>query len=129
MRLLLDTHIFLWFITSDPRLPRDVAVAVRDPASDVFLSPVSLWESVVKHALGKLPLPADPHVYLPEQRRRHGIATPPLTESSVARLSSLPPLHRDPFDRLLVCQALDNNLALVTLDSTVRTYPVQLLPT
>jgi PIN domain nuclease of toxin-antitoxin system len=128
MRLLLDTHIFLWFISADPRLPRDLESIIREPSNDVFLSPVSLWEAVVKHAMGKLPLPAVPQVYLPEQRRRHGIATLHLTESSVERLASLPVLHRDPFDRMLVCQALDNNLTLATVDATVRSYPVTVLP-
>ena len=106
MRLLLDTHTFLWFISGDPRLPRDLHDAVRDTANDVFLSPVSLWECSVKHALGKLPLPGAPEVYLPDQRRRHGIETLPLAESHVAKLGSLPALHRDPFDRMLICQAL-----------------------
>lgn len=128
MRLLLDTHIFLWFIAGDSRLPRDVEVAIRDPANDVFLSPVSVWEAVIKHALGKLPLPQPPEQYLPEQRRRHSIATLPLDENSVARLGSLQALHRDPFDRMLVCQALEHDLLLATVDPAVRAYPAKFLP-
>ena len=128
MRVLLDTHVFLWFIAADARLPRDLQVLVSDPANDVYLSAVSLWEAIIKHALGKLPLPQDPGLYLPEQRRLHGIAALPLTERSVAKLAALPPLHRDPFDRMLVCQALDNGLVLATLDPAVRAYPVGVLP-
>ena len=128
MRLLLDTHVFLWLIAGDARLPSDVEVIVRDRANDVFLSAVSVWEAVVKHGLGKLPVPEPPARYLPDQRRRHGIATLPLDEASVARLADLPPLHRDPFDRMLVCQALEHDLVVVSLDTALRAYPVKLLP-
>ena len=128
MRLLLDTHIFLWVITSDSHLPRDVEAVIRDPANEVFLSAVSVWEAIVKHALGKLPLPESPAVYLPAQRRAHGIATLALDEASVARLGDLPPLRKDPFDWMLVCQALEHDLVLVTADSAVRGYPVRLVP-
>nr|WP_295543361.1 type II toxin-antitoxin system VapC family toxin [uncultured Thiohalocapsa sp.] len=81
-------------------------------------------EALVKYRLGKLPLPASPHIYLPEQRRRHRIETLPLDEPSVARLAGLPDLHRDPFDRMLVCQALEHGLTLATVDPAVRAYPV-----
>ena len=129
MRVLLDTHIFLWLVSGDPKLPREVAEVVRDPVSEIFLSPVSVWEAVVKYGLGKLPLPAVPEVYLPEQRRRHRIKSLPLDENSVARLGALPSLHRDPFDRMLICQALEHDLAIASEDAVVRAYPVRLLPT
>ena len=129
MRILLDTHVFLWFISADARLPREVNDAIRDPANGVFLSAVSLWEAVVKHGLGKLPLPHPPAAFLPDQRRLHGIATLALDEASAARLPALPPLHHDPFDRMLVCQALEHDLTLATTDAVVRTYPVRVLPT
>jgi len=79
---------------------------------------------MIKHQLGKLPLPEPPARYLPEQRRRHSISSLALDEASVARLAGLPPLHRDPFDRLLVCQALEHGLTLITVDDAVRAYPV-----
>lgn len=128
MRVLLDTHIFLWLVSGDARLPRVVAEAVQNPDNEIFLSPVSVWEAVVKNALGKLPLPAAPEAYLPEQRGRHRIESLPLDEASVARLGALPPLHRDPFDRMLVCQAVAHGLVLASVDATVRQYPVALLP-
>src|SRR5688500_18894146 len=128
MRVLLDTHVFLWLVSGDPRLPKEIESVVRDASNDVFLGSVSLWEAVVKHALGKLPLPGRPETYLPEQRRRHGIATLPLGEADVVRLADLPPLHRDPFDRMLMCQALENDLVLATVDIAVRACPVRLLP-
>lgn len=124
MRLLLDTHVFLWHLNASKALPADLRAAIQDPANAVFLSPVSIWEALVKYRLGKLPLPASPHIYLPQQRRRHRIEALPLDEPSVARVAGLPDLHRDPFDRMLVCQALEHGLTLATIDPAVRAYPV-----
>ncbi len=77
MRLLLDTHIFLWFISADVRLPEHLRESIRNPEHDVYLSVVSLWEAIVKHHLGRLPLPQPPESYLPTQRARHQIASLP----------------------------------------------------
>ena len=130
MKLLLDTHIFLWYITGDSRLPSSVLPLIRDPANDVYLSPVSIWEAIIKHQLGKLPLPQPPAIYLPRQRQRHQIHSLPLDEESVTRLDQLPSLHRDPFDRMLICQAIRHDLLLVSTDATVRLYSayVSLIP-
>jgi PIN domain nuclease of toxin-antitoxin system len=128
MRLLLDTHVFLWYLSADPQLPVAVRDAIRDPANEVYLSVASVWEAVIKHALGKLPLPEAPAEYLPRQREAHRIATLPVEEADLAHLAGLPPLHRDSFDRLLVAQALRRGLTLVTVDDAVRAYPVPLLP-
>jgi PIN domain nuclease of toxin-antitoxin system len=68
MRILLDTHIFLWFISGDTQLSTDVRDAIRDPDNEVYLSAVSVWEAIVKYQLGKLPLPEHPETYLPKQR-------------------------------------------------------------
>lgn len=68
MKILLDTHIFLWFISGDSRLSTDVRDAIRDPDNEIYLSVVSVWESIVKYQLGKLPLPEAPETYLPKQR-------------------------------------------------------------
>jgi PIN domain nuclease of toxin-antitoxin system len=127
VNLLLDTCIFLWFISGDRRLPEPLREAIRDPANAVHLSVVSLWEIIVKHQLGKLPLPHPPDRYIPEQRERHLIASLPLEEDSVARLQQLPPLHRDPFDRMLICQALTHGFTLLTVDDKIRAYPVQVM--
>ncbi len=124
MRLLLDTQVFLWFISGDPRLPLCKIVAIRDLDNEVYLSVISLWEAIVKYQLGKLPLPQPPDVYLPLQRQRHQIASLPLDEASVCKLAELPPVHRDPFDRILIAQALANNLLIVTADDIFRQYPV-----
>lgn len=128
MRLLLDTHVFLWYITADPRLPAAFRAAVQNPANEVYLSAASVWEAVIKYGLGKLPLPAPPAGYLPRQRDAHGIAALPIDEGAMAYLAGLPPFHRDPFDRLLVAQALQHGLTIVTVDAEVAAYPVPVLP-
>jgi PIN domain nuclease of toxin-antitoxin system len=127
MRILLDTHIFLWFISGDSQLSTNVRDAICDPDNEVYLSAISVWEAIVKYQLGKLALPEEPETYLPKQRNLHQIANLDLDESSVIQLAKLPLLHRDPFDRMLICQALQNGLTIATVDAAVRAYPVSLL--
>ncbi len=127
MKVLLDTHIFLWFISGDTRLSTSIRDKIRDLDNEVYLSAVSVWEATVKYQLGKLPLPEHPATYLPRQRELHRITSLALDEDSVAQLAKLPPLHRDPFDRMLICQALQNELTIATVDSAVRAYPVSVL--
>jgi PIN domain nuclease of toxin-antitoxin system len=128
MRLLLDTHIFLWYIVADPRLPAAYRDAIRDPANEVFLSVASVWEAVIKYTIGKLPLPASPADYLPLQCQRHGVTSLPINEAAFAHLAKLPPLHRDPFDRMLVAQAIQHDLTLLTADEKLKTYALKLFP-
>lgn len=128
MRLLLDTHIFLWFVGGDSRLPPALREAVLDDANEIYLSVVSVWEAVIKHGLGKLPLPESPDVYLPREREDQGMVSLPIDEAALKRLAALPPLHRDPFDRILIAQALQHGLTLVTLDRALVAYPVPVLP-
>ncbi len=127
MKLLLDTAPFLWFLTTDERLSEAAAAAIRSSENDVWLSAVSLWEIAVKHQLGRLPLPEPPSSYIPKQRKRHGIASLALRERVIGHLPKLPGLHKDPFDRMLVCQSLEHGLILVTSDPLVRAYPVKTL--
>ena len=127
MRILLDTHIFLWFISGDARLPVSYRDAIRDRNNEITLSVVSLWETIIKHQIGKLPLPQPPEIYVPHQRQRHMIGSLAVDEASVARLAALPPYHRDPFDRLLICQALQHGMNFATVDEALKMYPVQVL--
>lgn len=127
MRLLLDTHVFLWYITADHRLAPSVVQAVQNPENEVLLSVVSIWETIVKHQLGRLPLPEPPETFLPAQRESHGIGSLTLDERSVVRLSQLPLHHRDPFDRMLVCQALEHDLTIATVDEALAAYRVKRL--
>ena len=127
MKLLLDTHVFLWFISGDQRLPDVMRDSIRNPENDVYVSVVSLWEAIIKHQIGKLPLPQPPDRYLPAQRERHQISSLSLDEASVSQLAKLPLLHRDPFDRMLICQAIEHGLSLVTVDDVIASYPVSIL--
>jgi PIN domain nuclease of toxin-antitoxin system len=127
MRLLLDTHVFLWYITADPKLPDIFRKASQDQTNEVYLSAASVWEAVIKYHLGKLPLPAPPAEFLPQQRDAHGITSLAIDEGAMPYLAGLEPLHRDPFDRLLVAQALQHGLIIATVDPDVAAYPVPLL--
>ena len=127
MRVLLDTCTFLWVITGDTALSAPARNAFIDPGNDVYLSAVSVWEIMVKHGLGKLPLPNLPERFIPAQRERHGIAPLPLEEQAVLYLPKLPVLHRDPFDRILICQAIQHELTLLTPDPLITQYAVRAL--
>lgn len=127
MRLLLDTCTFLWTVEGGDELSDRVRDALADPDNDVFLSAVSAWEIAVKHGLGKLPLPEPPDRYVPAQRNARGIEALPLDEESALQLARLPALHRDPFDRMLICQALAGALTVVTPDPEIARYPVKIL--
>lgn len=127
MKLLLDTHAFLWFITDDPSLSRTARAEVVSPDNEVWLSAASAWEITVKFGLGKLPLPEDPDRFVPAMRRRSGIDILPIGEAEACQVHKLPPLHRDPFDRILVAQANCHGLVIVTDDAWIGRYPVRTL--
>jgi PIN domain nuclease of toxin-antitoxin system len=127
MKILLDTHIFLWYISGDKQLPAFMVEQIRHPANKVYLSVVSLWEVIIKYQLGRLPLPNSPEIYLPQQRRRHLIENLNVDEKSVRQLITLPLLHNDPFDRLLISQAIKHEMILATVDVQILAYPVNTL--
>ncbi len=127
MKLLLDTHVFLWFISGDARLSALFRGAIQDPNNAAFLSVASVWETIIKYKLGKLPLPQSPEIYIPRQRQIHRIKSLPVGESSLKYLASLPDLHRDPFDRLLISQTLAHNLTIATVDAEILKYNVPYL--
>ena len=125
MKLLLDTHVFLWIATNDERLPRELKTILREPANDLYLSVVSSWEIAVKARSGKLVLPMPVWAFLLESRERLGIQSLSIQETAVAHVAKLPSIHRDPFDRMLVCQAIEHELTIVTSDAHVQRYPVK----
>ncbi len=125
MRLLLDTCTFLWIASGSTQLSRRAAQLFSDPANEVFLSAVSAWEIAVKYSLGRLRLPGPPAEYIPSLRERHGIVALPVKEEEALYLPRIPSLHRDPFDRMLVCQAVVNGMALLTPDPLIVQYPVR----
>lgn len=122
MRLLLDTHIILWWLSDDATLADDVKDQI-DHEPEVHLSPVTVWEVAIKQAIGKLTEPAD----LPERIRACGLREIAITSEHAMTAGRLPPLHRDPFDRMLVAQAQCEGLVLVTRDADIATYDVPVL--
>ena len=127
MKLLLDTAIFIWLITNSTRLREEIYGMIQDPGNEVFLSIASLWEAVIKDQLGKLPLPRPAHLYIPEERRLHQIGSLDISEAAIARIAELPNHHKDPFDRIIVCQALEHDMTIVTNDPLIRKCPVRCL--
>jgi PIN domain nuclease of toxin-antitoxin system len=127
MRLLLDTCTFLWTLSGGPELPPHIAAMVRDAENDVFLSAASAWEIALKHAAGKLILPADPSRFVPAMRAERGIVSLAVDEEAALHALRLPLLHRDPFDRLLVSQAIVHGLTILTPDPVVARYPARTL--
>ena len=122
--LLLDTHVLLAWLWNRPDLIAQGAVkAVENPAQPVFVSSISAFEIVTKKALGKLTVPDD----LEEQIKGHGFTELPFSIAHSAAASKLPAIHRDPFDRMLIAQALTENLILVTGDGDIQKYDVSIL--
>lgn len=127
MKVLVDTCTFLWMADDAPELSKQACTAVTDPDNEVYLSAASVWEIAIKHALGKLPLPEPPRQFVPSQRTLLGLTALPIEEASILTLDRLPALHRDPFDRLLVCQALTHGLVIVSPDPQIQQYPISTL--
>jgi PIN domain nuclease of toxin-antitoxin system len=125
MRILLDTCTFLWIIADAPELSTRARELFGDPGNEVFLSSVSTWEISIKHALGRLPLPEAPERFIPTQREQHGVETLALEESATLHLTRLPQLHKDPFDRMLICQAIIHGMVIITPDELILQYPVR----
>jgi PIN domain nuclease of toxin-antitoxin system len=125
VRLLLDTATFLWVINDAPELSSQARQLFVDPENEAYLSAVSAWEIAIKYGLGRLPLPEPPDRFIPAQRKQHGIDSLQLDEEAALHLSRLPQLHKDPFDRMLVCQAIVHHLVILTSDDLVTQYPVR----
>lgn len=125
MKLLLDTCTFLWALSGEPPLPAPVAAMVQDPHNEVFLSAASAWEIAIKFAAGKLRLPEDPARFVPAMRAERGFAALAVDEESALHLAKLPRLHGDPFDRLLVSQAIVHGMTILTPDPVIARYPAR----
>ena len=123
-RLLLDTHALLWALSAPRRLPSRVARMLRDPENDIFVSPVGTWEVAIKSALGKIDADV---TAVARGAREAGFEELPITIAHTLRVSTLPAHHRDPFDRLLVAQAVEEHLTIVTHDPLLGGYPAPIL--
>ena len=127
MRLLLDTCSFLWFQANSPHLSSTARTQILDPANEVYLSAVSVWEIARKYAQGRISLPSHPSTLIPAIRQASGIESLPLTESDALAAEKLQLLHKDPFDRMLIAQALMGGLVIVTRDRAFEPYPVRVI--
>lgn len=124
MRLLLDTHVLLWWLAADRRLRRDTKRTLAAPESAVFVSAASAWEIAIKKALGKLKAPDD----LLDQLDRHQFEALPISIAHALAAGALPRLHEDPFDRMLIAQAQIDGLRIVTRDPRFDRYAIATLP-
>ena len=127
MRLLLDTHAFLWWDADAEQLPSSLLETLQDPAHEITFSVVSVWEMQIKAALGKLELRTPLATLVSEQREKNGLNVLPISLQHVLTLEKLSNYHNDPFDRLLIAQANVEGLTLVSKDDAFRHYDVPLL--
>lgn len=124
MRVLLDTQVFLW-LQSDPERLGDHLDSLRDPDTERLVSVVVPWEIAVKYQAERLPLPEPPRLYLPRRMREIRAVEVPIEQVHTLELATLPLIHRDPFDRMLVAQALVLGVPIMTADAAIAAYPVE----
>lgn len=128
MKFLLDTQVFLWFLSDRRRFSAEARAFLEDTGSkQFFLSDVSIWEGSIKYGLGKLELPEAPELFFPDRVRRAGYKHLAIDLRHVARVHMVAQLHRDPFDRLLITQALLEDMTIISDDRIFREYDVDLL--
>lgn len=125
MRVLIDTHVFLWGIQDETKLSPRVQSLL--PAADLWISVASLWEIITKVQMGKLALPSPVGDYLVAKLTANGVSVLPLVLDHVKRLEGIPLHHRDPFDRILIAQSLEEKLPLVTADPVFDRYPIDVI--
>lgn len=127
MRLLLDTHEWIWMHTRPERLSTHALALLQDPGNTLVVSLVSCWEISIKYAIGKFPLPRPPSEYLPRMLAAATVELLPITLDDVTHVATLPLHHRDPFDRLLIAQAQREGLPLLTADRRLAQYGVAII--
>lgn len=124
MRLLLDTHTFLWFLLDDPQLSMTARDRIVDPGNDIAVSPATYWEIAIKIGLGKYALPEPYEVFITREITANDFHILPIEPRHTAVLTTMPFHHRDPFDRLLIAQAMIEQIPIVSRDSAFDAYPI-----
>lgn len=124
MNILLDTHAFLWWITDDPNLSQTARNLMGDENNTLYWSAASSWEAAIKYALGRLPLPESPEIFLPAELEQNKVKSILITSEHAFHAGQLPLHHRDPFDRMLIAQAQTESLILLSSDSLFDLYDV-----
>jgi PIN domain nuclease of toxin-antitoxin system len=127
MRLLLDTHTLLWFLLDDPRLSEAARQLIADGGNEIAISPASYWEIAIKIGLGKYALPEPYDSFMERELASNDFQILPILPRHTSMLTTLPHHHRDPFDRLLVAQAMSEAIPLLSGDSVLDAYSVQRL--
>ena len=128
MRVLLDTHVWLWMWGEPERLRNEARTIIEDPATELNVSAVSAWEIATKSAAGRLKLPMSAEAWLMDERHRRDVSELPISFGHTIRAGNLPPHHRDPFDRMLIAQAQVEGLVLVSADARLSQYDVEVMP-
>ncbi len=127
MKVLLDTHCWLWWTAEPQRLGEHARRLIRDGGNTVLLSAASSWELAIKYALGRLALPEPPHDFVPRRLARDSIAPLPVHHAHALQVAALPRHHRDPFDRLLVAQAQLERVPIITVDRQFEPYDIEII--
>jgi PIN domain nuclease of toxin-antitoxin system len=125
VRVLIDTHIFIWYIQNSDRLPNSVAALINDGRNDILFSVASIWEMAIKQSTGKLNLGLPYSSFIEEQMRLNNMELLAIRLEHIELVTKLPFHHRDPFDRLLIAQAMVEDIIIVSDDSAFSLYPVQ----
>lgn len=126
MKVLLDTHLVLWYLTANPKLPNSTKSIIDDLENVCYVSVVSLWEIAIKHSLGKLDLMTSLEIFL-DIIKDAGIETLPINESHILKSASLEFHHQDPFDRMIIAQALVEDYTIITKDQYFKEYSPKLI--
>ncbi len=125
--ILLDTQIFVWAARGDKRLPESIHRMMSREEHVWVLHQASIWEMQIKHDLGKLPLPEPPRLLIPRCVAAMGLSKSPISDDAIYMLGQLPSVHRDPFDRLLVAEAIVQGWPVATVDSVMKRYPIRIV--
>ncbi len=123
MRILIDTHIFLWFVNNDPQLSLTAKILLESDV-EILLSVASLWEIAIKVSTGKMTLPQPFEIFIPEQLQQNDITVLPIATEHLTYITTLPFHHRDPFDRLLIAQSIVEGIPIVSGDDAFDLYQV-----
>ena len=127
MQALLDTHVFLWWNTKNPKLSPKAKSFLQNQDNTIFFSAASAWEIVIKYQIGKLPLPETPQSYIPTRINHYDFKTLSIELSHTLKIADLDALHNDPFDRLLIAQSLVEDLPLITGDQKIHAYKIPII--
>lgn len=125
MRILVDTHVFVWYVQNNERLPKSIVSLINDGRNDILLSVVSVWEMAIKQSTGKLNLGSPYASFIEEQMKLNKMELLPIKLAHTEIVTTLQFYHRDPFDRLLMAQAIAEDIVIVSTDSIFSLYPVQ----